>query len=184
MLAKDISSIKKNRYLYIYSRNNPQKSPRRIYYCASVMARPLRNCMLSIFMIHAHNYWLLFSSWFLFGLAVTYFVGTVVSWRTLALIGIFSSLFLLYKTEYICFINWILINFICRNYSMSCTTYRFIIIPESPRLGFLNGAGWPGPNLITCVSFVDLILWLGFGFVKTSGFVWGFLVYGNLVALV
>ncbi|KAF3953102.1 hypothetical protein CMV_021422 [Castanea mollissima] len=45
----------------IYSRNNPQKSPRRIYYCASVMARPLRN--------------------------FTYFVGTVVSWRTLALIG-------------------------------------------------------------------------------------------------
>jgi len=63
-----------------------------------------------------------------FGSAVTYFVGTVVSWRTLALIaGIFSSLFLLYKTEYNCSINWILIFFICRNYSMSCTTYRFIL---------------------------------------------------------
>ena len=132
MLAKDISSTKKIGTC-IYSRNNPQKSPRRIYYCASIMARPLRNCTLSIFMIHVHNYWLLFSSWFLFGSAVSYFVETVVSWRTLALIGIFRSLFLLYKTEYNCSINWILINFICRNYSMSITAYRFIIIPESPR---------------------------------------------------
>uniref|UniRef100_A0A7N2L4A9 Major facilitator superfamily (MFS) profile domain-containing protein n=1 Tax=Quercus lobata TaxID=97700 RepID=A0A7N2L4A9_QUELO len=40
-----------------------------------------------------------------FGSAVTYFDGTVVSWRTLALIAV---------------------NF-CRNYSMSCTTYRFIL---------------------------------------------------------
>ncbi|KAM4121219.1 hypothetical protein ACJW30_03G191600 [Castanea mollissima] len=49
----------------LYSINNPQKSPRRVYYCASVVARPLRNCTLTI----------------------TYFVGTVISWRTLALIG-------------------------------------------------------------------------------------------------
>ena len=30
---------------------------------------------------------------------------------------------------------------------------------------------------------MDLILWLGFRFVKPSGFVCGFWVYGNLMAL-
>ena len=68
-----------------------------------------------------------------FGSALTYFIGTVVSWRTLALIGNFSSLFSCRKLNIVALSTGFLFNSFAGTIPCLVQLVGLFFIPESPR---------------------------------------------------
>ena len=126
LLAKDSSSIKKIDTC-IYSRKNPQKISENLLLCIRYgkTTKKLYKWVCLWFMCiiidycAVHDFFWVSSDLFCWNCCQLARIGSDSRYLQFT--------FPLYKTEYNCSINWILIYFICRNYSMSCTTYRFIL---------------------------------------------------------